>query len=192
MVDSKENYIFDLGVKGLNIQTVQQDNKQFLIRSEKICSNRWPQSMELTHANRDYFMDRANEKNFHSQVVMHNRNKQVSTANEWEFSKHCIKRINFVQVVSMVWRFYFIHTEILSHWPTLSQDWKPFLALTYEELSFVSLIGWTIYFHSCSFSMQEINMVLRTRLNEEWLSQTSSVTMPLRTAQLQYIYPFKL
>ena len=110
MVDSKENYLFDLGVKGLNIQTVQQNNKQFLIRSEKICSNRWPQSMELTHANRDYFMDRANEKNFHSQVVMHNRNKQVSTANEWEFSMHCIKRINFVQVVSMVWRFYFIHT----------------------------------------------------------------------------------
>ena len=127
MVDSKENYIFDLGVKGLNIQTVQQNNKQFLIRSEKICSNRWPQSMELTHANRDYFMDRANEKNFHSQVVTRNRNKQVSTANEWEFSMHCIKRINFVQVVSMVWRFYFIHTEILSHWPTLSKIGSHFL-----------------------------------------------------------------
>ena len=52
--------------------------------------------------------------------------------------------------------FLFCAYRVFFHWPTHFKDWKSFVVLHCELLCFKSLIGQTIYFHSCTFSMAKM------------------------------------
>ena len=116
---------------------------------------------------------------FYSQVAIHKKtnnkktNKWVQWTNEFFDALQPVIKNHSSTFHGMMF-FNFIHTMIFSHWTIHFKDWKPFAALNCEALSFVSLIGRTIDFHSRSFSMYEINILLFTALELNFITEETN------------------
>ena len=111
---------------------------------------------------------------FYSQVAIYKKtNEWIQWTNEFFDALQPVIKNHSSTFHGMMF-FNFIHTMIFSHWTIHFKDWKPFAALNCEALSFVSLIGRTIDFHSRSFSMYEINILLFTALELNFITEETN------------------
>ena len=68
------------------------------------------------------------KKNTKKQQQPKKKKDRLSATYEWVFFMHSNEWIKVVQALSMVYCFYFIHTEIFPCWTTYFKDWKPLRA----------------------------------------------------------------